>query len=562
MSPSLSAVPFPTLPSSTSSSTSTSSSSSSRSSSLLAKWNRDARLSISSKSIPSTPIVISAPLPLGSAVRRDSLIPRPTSSSKKRSHKEIVTNENLDIDEERARVRQRTNSEATLKPGKPEPASSAVSTLHTVESHDAEPTREVPRDGAAIAIVQARPGQAKKTLKALRDRLRIQPKATRGQPNSRTEDGVARNEADVLALPTNVTSGSQGGICPPSPTPRQAFIAIGKASHCEELDFVPVPRPDVARKDDKCNENGDENHPDPRPSSKPQRGEHKSKTVHFLHTDLETKARKEMARRSVDLSSKAKSPLQQRNANLSHVSSTPPRVVPAKAFAAPAKTETSPVSVAAASSVLLRRESLFKPPVTLTAEQLKLGIAFYNSPHFEIWDMEDDIFIAWPAELRLEALDSDRWEFTSLIQPEILRVELECHSKYYCKDGDHTKYPYAICDSDSWYDVKYGGAVCRDGMRSTVVPAAGIHVAAQWDRTYKRRAEPTDGARKSKSLDLPAERGWVLRFWIPIPTHLFVKRETRSFVIESKVWLVDEDKALTTSAEMTISHLRREREMI
>ncbi|KAF4604459.1 hypothetical protein EYR40_003233 [Pleurotus pulmonarius] len=560
MSPSLSAVPFPTLPSSTSSSTSTSSSSSSRSSSLLAKWNRDARLSISSKSIPSTPIVISAPLPLGSAVRRDSLIPRPASSSKKRSHKEIVTNENLDIDEERARVRQRTNSEATLKPGKPELASPTVSTLHTVEGHDAEPTRDVARDGAAIAIVQARPGQAKKTLKALRDRLRIQPKATRGQPNSRTEDSVARNEADVLSLPTNVTSGSRGEICPLSPTPRQAFIAIGKASHCEELDFVPVPRPDIARKDDKCNENGDD--PDPRPSSKPQRGEHKSKTVHFLHTDLETKARKEMARRSVDLSSKAKSPLQQRNANLSHVSSTPPRVVPAKAFAAPTKTEASPVSVAAASSVLLRRESLFKPPVSLTAEQLKLGIAFYNSPHFEIWDMEDDIFIAWPAELRLEALDSDRWEFTSLIQPEILRVELECHSKYYCKDGDHTKYPYAICDSDSWYDVKYGGAVCRDGMRSTVVPAAGIHVAAQWDRTYKRRAEPTDGARKSKSLDLPAERGWVLRFWIPIPTYLFVKRETRSFVIESKVWLVDADKALTTSAEMTISHLRREREMI
>ncbi|KAF4573689.1 hypothetical protein EYR36_008207 [Pleurotus pulmonarius] len=539
---------------------------------LLSKAQREPSVfALMGKVSGTTPIVISAPLPLGSAVRRDSLIPRPASSSKKRSHKEIVTNENLEIDEERARVRQRTNSEVTLKPGKPEPASPTVSTLHTVEGHDAEPTRDVARDGAAIAIVQARPGQAKKTLKALRDRLRIQPKITRG-PSSRTEDSVARNEADVLALPTNVTSGSRGGICPPSPTPRKAFIAIGKASHCEELDFVPVPRPDVARKDDKCNENGDENHPDL--ISKPQRGEHKSKTVHFLLTDLETKARKEMARRSVDLSSKAKSPLQQRNANLSHVSSTPPRVVPAKAFAAPAKAEASPVSVAAASSVLLRRESLFKPPVSLTAEQLKLGIAFYNSPHFEIWDMEDDIFVAWPAELRLEALDSDRWEFTSLIQPEILRVDLECHSKYYCKDGDHTKYPYAICDSDSWYDVKYGGAVCRDGMRSTVVPAAGIHVAAQWERTYKRRADPVEPpvaatARRSKSLDLPAERGWVLRFWIPIPTHLFVKRETRSFIIESKVWLVDdqrkiphEEKALTATAEMTISHLRREREMM
>lgn len=381
MSLSSSAVPFPT---SSTSSTSTSSGSS-RSSSLLAKWNRDARLSISSKSIASTQIVISAPLPLGSGVRRDSLIPRPATSSKKRAHKEIVTNENLDIDDERARVRQRTNSEATLTPGKPDPASPPVSTLlHPAE--DVEPTRAVARDGA-IAIVQARPGQAKKTLKALRDRLRIHP--TRGP---KTEDAVAPNEAGFLALPTNVTSGSQTDICPPSPTPRQEDGTISKASHCEELDRVPVPRPDVERTGDKCNENenGDENHCDPRPSSKPQRGGPKSKTVHFLltPTDLEMKAYKEMARRPVDLS-KSKSPLQQRNANLSHISSTSPRAVPAKAFAAAAKVEASPVS-ATASNVLLRRDALFKPPVSLTAEQLKLGIAFYNSPHFEIWDMEDE----------------------------------------------------------------------------------------------------------------------------------------------------------------------------
>ncbi|KDQ31604.1 hypothetical protein PLEOSDRAFT_1111869 [Pleurotus ostreatus PC15] len=553
MSLSSSAVPFPT--SSTSSSTSTSSGSS-RSSSLLAKWNRDARLSISSKSIPSTQIVISAPLPLGSGVRRDSLIPRPPSSSKKRAHKEIVANENLDIDDERARVRQRTTSEATLTPSTPDLASPPVSTpLRTAEG--VEPTRAVARDGA-IAIVQARPGQAKKTLKALRDRLRIH--STRGP---KTEDAVA----------PSVTSGSQPDICPPSPTPRQADGTLSKASRCEELDRVPVPRPDVARNGDKCNENGDENHRDPRPSSKPQRGGPKSKTVHFLlaPTDLEMKAYKEMARRPADLA-KSKSPLQQRNANLSHVASTSPRAVPAKAFAAAAKAEASPVS-ATASTVLLRRDAVFKPPVSLTAEQLKLGIAFYNSPHFEIWDMEDDIFVAWPAELRLEALDSDRWEFTSLIQPEILRVALECHSKYYCKDGDHTKYPYAICDADSWYSVAYGGAVCRDGMRSAVVPAAGIHVAAQWERTYKRRADPLDvegaGARRPKAREVPAERGWVLRFWIPIPTHLFVKRETRSFVIEAKVWLADDarelphaDKALAATAEMTISHLRRAREMI
>lgn len=79
-------------------------------------------------------------------------------------------------------------------------------------------------------------------------------------------------------------------------------------------------------------------------------------------------------------------------------------------------------------------------------------------------------------------------------------------------------------------------------------------------------------------------RGWQLRFWVPIPTRLFMKRETRIFRISAKLWMMgdenvaqpawfeDEDRSKVTGsdesvsyllaeAEMTVSHLRTEREL-
>ena len=76
-------------------------------------------------------------------------------------------------------------------------------------------------------------------------------------------------------------------------------------------------------------------------------------------------------------------------------------------------------------------------------------------------------------------------------------------------------------------------------------------------------------------------RGWYLKFWIPIPARLFMKRETRLFEIRASVWMTrveeegrlldlmdeeeeeeEEDFPLIAEAEMTVSHLRREREMM
>ncbi|CAA7265036.1 unnamed protein product [Cyclocybe aegerita] len=80
-------------------------------------------------------------------------------------------------------------------------------------------------------------------------------------------------------------------------------------------------------------------------------------------------------------------------------------------------------------------------------------------------------------------------------------------------------------------------------------------------------------------------QGWYLRIWIPIPTRLFAKRETRVFRIHARVWMMgDEERVLAldryddeeagvlgrqqhdarpldASTAMTVSHLRSEREM-
>ena len=118
-----------------------------------------------------------------------------------------------------------------------------------------------------------------------------------------------------------------------------------------------------------------------------------------------------------------------------------------------------------------------------------------------------------------------------------------------------------------------------------VVNHEEITIEGKWERTYtKPKMEgqtrvlhigdtgDEDGTRNA--------RGWYLKIWIPIPARLFMKRETRIFEIRASVWMMrveervlnvmdsekagedEEDFPLIAEAEMTVSHLRREREMM
>ncbi len=128
-----------------------------------------------------------------------------------------------------------------------------------------------------------------------------------------------------------------------------------------------------------------------------------------------------------------------------------------------------------------------------------------------------------------------------------------------------------------------------------------ISLDGKWVRTHtwpgvegrhrRRRRESgqaTAHEKSSRSSSANPPRGWYLKFWIPIPTRLFTKRETRIFRICAKVWMMGseesvvqldrfetegldavlgEDKKeedaspLLAETQMTVSHLRREREM-
>jgi len=108
-----------------------------------------------------------------------------------------------------------------------------------------------------------------------------------------------------------------------------------------------------------------------------------------------------------------------------------------------------------------------------------------------------------------------------------------------------------------------------------------LHIADSNGTTTTTRNGDVDGTTMTTNNN--NARGWYLKFWIPIPARLFMKRETRIFEIRASVWMMrveeqrvlnlmdgedgeveeeEEDFPLIAEAEMTVSHLRREREMI
>ncbi|KAJ8514808.1 hypothetical protein ONZ45_g7705 [Pleurotus djamor] len=521
--------------------------------SLLAKWNKEARSSISSRSaanITSVNVLISSPSQIGRPVstanenappstRRDSFLPRP----KKRSHKEVIPNENLDVDaQDRSRTRQRTDSELTVKPN-----DSSGTAFGRRNSRVADA-----RDGVASKVAaQSRPGQA---LRALKERLR----KTSLPSNARipTEDVVAR---------AYDSSGSHSGL--------DNFVATSPTeasqARLEQKSRQGLKGDDASLLSTTTN----------LVISKPKRLQRAPKSISLSFgpplTTLTTSSSSPTG--LVDAIFKENSVLRARNTE----DRMPVRHQRSRSASAAQTSLAAIEETLDKKGIVIKRCPVFKT-ATLKPEELQLAIVFYGSPHFEIWDVRDDIFLAWPAELRLSIDDPARYDFITLHTPEVARIELRCHSKSYCEDPEHQQ-PFSLCESETWFDVEFSGGVCWEGRSSTINPEAGIHISTEWTRTYTRRLssppeqrvsfeEPIGRGRRSSSakvpLPMPGNRGWAMKFWIPIPTHLFTRRETRLFVIESRVWLADdkrdlpmEDKALVDTAEMTISHLRRAREM-
>ncbi|TFK42242.1 hypothetical protein BDQ12DRAFT_720231 [Crucibulum laeve] len=228
----------------------------------------------------------------------------------------------------------------------------------------------------------------------------------------------------------------------------------------------------------------------------------------------------------------------------------------------------------------------FNGCVRLGAADLHLFVVFHDTKHHVFWDLNDEEYATCHARLYLLAKDTHKWDLASLSQPNISIIDIVCRVQ-----PIHTA--YGDYDPDVEYVVKYLGAMVRleEGKEPTLTPELGINIDPIWNcisnipsslvhRTTSNNSKDTGGHAKCELIDGFANcssratvdvRGWFLDFWIPIPAKLFLKKETRLFDIQASVWMANEDpdtdelldeNELTSSREMSISHLRRERDLV
>ncbi|KAF4612187.1 hypothetical protein D9613_004566 [Agrocybe pediades] len=210
----------------------------------------------------------------------------------------------------------------------------------------------------------------------------------------------------------------------------------------------------------------------------------------------------------------------------------------------------------------------------LGSADCELSIIFPHSAHFEVWDMGDNTIMGCPVILSIAAKDPEEWTGVSIAVPEVSLVEVKC---------EDTPFPSCVSkyDPSQEFSVTYTGSKTGtstdDGTsisqnpkpksRSNSTGTDGISIEGHWTRVYAK----TDGSDEDDHTPR-----WNLQIWIPIRTRLLEKRETRAFNVNARIWLMgDERRALSldgkvdgevvpllADAKMTVSDLRREREMV
>jgi len=143
-----------------------------------------------------------------------------------------------------------------------------------------------------------------------------------------------------------------------------------------------------------------------------------------------------------------------------------------------------------------------------------------------------------------------------LTLPDIRMIDIQCCTKL--KPSIYSEF-----DTGASYATYYTGSELHDeqGEPLPLTHERGITIKPEWVRSYGKTTG-TGGNSNERGISI-GKRGWYMRIWVPIPMKLFVKRETRSFLLQTCVWIGDDEgDFVECKEEMTISHLRREREMI
>jgi len=242
-----------------------------------------------------------------------------------------------------------------------------------------------------------------------------------------------------------------------------------------------------------------------------------------------------------------------------------------------------------------------KMPRKIQGSDLKLEVKFFRSRHFEFWDMDDREYIICPAQLHLQLKNPIAWSqvSTELTMPEIYVIDIVC-------DNDFVPSVLAHHDPDNTFSVKYEGSKVhsssdskksskkkKSAFKQTPVPSSmnpksGVCVDFDWENLYANSNATAADMVESYSSDGRYLKGWFTNFWVPVPTRLFEKKESRSFALSTEVWFYrdqggvesgngkggggggkrskkkdDElDGVFGSQTVMTISHLCSEREML
>lgn len=215
-----------------------------------------------------------------------------------------------------------------------------------------------------------------------------------------------------------------------------------------------------------------------------------------------------------------------------------------------------------------------------------------------------------PALLCLMTKEPKRWATTPLAMPNVSLIDLQCEDIVVPVRFPSLYVPRRVPTSNMYSTRFQGGKSALDersagsserskrrrmSMMDTLnkleeeqsMRPDKISLDGKWVRTHTWPG--VEGPHHESGQAKASPRGWYLKFWIPIPTRLFMKRETRIFQIRAKVWMMgneenavqldrfetvgsvdallggdkkEEDVSpLLAETLMTVSHLRREREM-
>lgn len=265
--------------------------------------------------------------------------------------------------------------------------------------------------------------------------------------------------------------------------------------------------------------------------------------------------------------------------------------------------------------------------VHLAPADCELFLSFPSPPHYEVWDVLDDSHISCPAWLYIMAKEPTKWGDCALSTPDVTLVEIQCRTKL-----GPSRFCDRQSPVDHW-QCTFDGVELPTSTGLNVganVPPGTVSIERKWDRIYSMPAvgkacegedltkrvcatppeapsrkpsyssglaallfpgsntaskrddddddevsnvvvfSPPTVETKAGSVKQIPGRGWCMKFWVPVPAHLFLKKETRIFEIEAKVHIVPggmdgvgmvDYGAITSRTEMTVSHLRSEREM-